>query len=347
MIDWVTAIIPFEHQPLNSGSVLKVLPDGEIDWEAPCRLQVEGSHEETISVRSHGGSGEGQATELVISGNPAKYLQGHNVFGSDDLLSLVYDTFHSVCSALALEVPAAVVSDVAAGNYRLNRVDVNYMFALGTLSDVKSWLRAAEYKSKTRHGRPASKSGTLYWGKHSRRWSMKAYSKGEEIRGPKSHRLPRRFSSTPIEEFAQDKLRVELTLRTKELEKIGLMKARNWNQTKPREAFSDYLERIDMSEQVALSTEKLLELPHRLKGTYILWKSGENPRENMCRQTFYRHRRELLEYGIDINLAVEKPDRSNVVPLIRVLEAKPVEIPDWAFDQGLVHSSTRQAANVA
>ncbi len=67
----------------------------------------------------------------------------------------------------------------------------------------------------------------------------------------------------------------------------------------------------------------------------------------MCRQTFYRHRRELLEYGIDINLAVEKLDRSNVAPLIRVLEAKPVEIPDWAFEQGLVHSSTRKSTGVA
>ncbi|WP_410204808.1 phage/plasmid replication protein [Acinetobacter baumannii] len=29
-------------------------------------------------------------------------------------------------------------------------------------------------------------------------------------------------------------------------------------------------------------------------------------------------------------------EKSNVIPLIRVLEAKPVGIPDWAYEKGLV-----------
>ncbi len=346
MIDWVTAIIPFVHEPLNSGSVLKVLPSGEVDWESPCRLQVEGSHEQGITVKSQGGDGSGLATELVIHGNPAKFLQGHNIFGSDDLLSLVLDTFLTVASKLNLPLTQETIDLVREGDYPLARVDINGMFELRTLADVKNWLRAAEFKSKTRHGRPSSKGGTLYWGKHSRRWSIKAYSKGEEIQASKSHKLAPQFKDTPLYDFAQNKLRIELTLRSKELEKIGLKTARSWQKETSMRLLNTYIKRIEMSEQIALSTKVLHELPTYLRSTYVLWKDGHNPREMLSKPTFYKHRAHLLQHGIDINITVEKVDRSNVVPLVRVLEAKPVQIPDWAFELGLVHHSAEKLTNV-
>jgi len=347
MIDWVTAIIPFVHEPINAGSVVKVLPSGEVDWESPCRLQVEGSHEQAIAVRSQGGDGGGLATELVIDGNPSKYLQGHNIFGSDDLLSLVFDTLVSIGSVLGLALPVDVLEEVREGEYWLARVDINYMHELLTLTDVKSWLRAAEFKSKTRHGRPSSKAGTIYWGKSSRRWSIKAYSKGEELKAGKSHKLPDHLSATPLMDFAQNKLRIELTLRSKELEKINLLKARRWRGISPFLIFNQYVKRIEMNEQIALTTKVLNDLPRYLQGTYILWQTGQNPRELLSKPTFYKHRKALLEHGIDINLAVEKVDRSNVVPLIRVLEALPVGIPDWAFEMDLVHHSAEKLVNYA
>lgn len=337
MIDWVTAIILFEHEPLNGGSVVKVSPDGEIEWEAPCRISVRGSYEQTISVKSLGGNGAGKASELVLSGNPSKYLQGHNVFGSDDLQLLVFDTFVDVCATLGLPIDAESKRNVWRGDYRLTRIDINYMFSLGTQGDVKSWLRAAEYKSKSRHGRPSSKAGTLYWGKQSRRWSLKAYSKWEEIHASGDHKLPDRFQNTPIKAFAEDKLRIELTLRGKLLDELGYSRAKEWCGNTPSAMFRQYLRKIEMNEQIALSTSLLNRLSNPLRGTYILWKDGYNPREVLSKPTFYRHRKQLREYGIDINLAVEKKDMSNVVPLVRILEAKPVGIPDWAYKMGLVY----------
>lgn len=338
MIDWITAIIPFDHEPINGGSVLKIAPSGEVEWEAPCRIKVEGSHDAGIQVTSRGSNGEGRASELILNGNPAKFLQGHNVFGSDNLIALVLKTFTSVCNVLNLAPDQQAYDRVAAGQYRLTRVDINYMFELPTMADVRTWIRAAEYKSKTRHGRPSSKAGTLYWGKNSRRWSIKAYSKGEEINGPKSHKLPDQFSETPIAEFAQNKLRIELTLRAKELEEIQLLQADKWGMKTPYQIFNHYVKRIEMSEQIALTTDKLNELPRHLKGTYMLWRAGENLRENLSKPTFYKHRKELLTLGIDINLAVDSVDRSNVVPLIRVLEAQPVQTPAWAYELQLIYT---------
>lgn len=79
------------------------------------------------------------------------------------------------------------------------------------------------------------------------------------------------------------------------------------------------------------------------QSTYILWNSGEDLRDTLPLRTYYRHRKELLPYGIDIALRRESFERSNVVPLVRVLEAMPAAIPNWAFDQGLVHASTQRA----
>jgi II/X family phage/plasmid replication protein len=345
MIDWVTANIPFSHAPLNGGAVVKVTPDGDIEWETPCRVKVAGSHSQSITVRSQGSDGQGRASELVISGNPSKYLQGHNVFGSDDLRGLVTDTFLMICSVLGIDAPAATLSALHGGDYRLTRVDVNYMYSLGTQGNVKTWLRAAEYKSKTRHGRPASKAGTLYWGKHSRRWSLKAYSKYEEIHAPGDHKLPDAFHSTPIKDFAEDKLRIELTLRAKLLDEIDYSVAKKWRLDTPSKLFGDYIKRIEMNEQIALSTDLINELPTKVRSTYISWKEGYNPRDILSKPTFYRHRKILLDHGIDINLAVEKIDRSNVVPLVKVLEAKPADIPHWAYQRGLIHNSNLRSVS--
>ena len=94
-----------------------------------------------------------------------------------------------------------------------------------------------------------------------------------------------------------------------------------------------------MNEQIALSTDELMNLPQRLRSTYVLWKDGHDLRSTMAKNTYYRHRKELMAYGINIDLRQDSMDRSNVVPLVRILEAVPAQIPAWAFDLGLVHPS--------
>ncbi len=51
----------------------------------------------------------------------------------------------------------------------------------------------------------------------------------------------------------------------------------------------------------------------------------------LSKTSFYKHRRDLLEYGIDIAIRKEVADRTNVIPLVRVLEAVPVGVPKWAI----------------
>lgn len=349
MIDWVTARLPCVHPPIDSGRVFKVDSSGDIEWESPCRRAIEGSHDQRITVRSVGGDGQGNATELLIDGNPSKFLQGHNIFGSDDLLSLVHDSFLVICSMVGLRPSLAELGAIESGEYQLSRVDINYSFELPTRGDVRAWLRAAEFKSRTRHGRPSSRQGTLYWGKHSSRWSLKAYSKGDEIEGPKAHRLPSPLQETPLPRWADNKLRVEVVLRRKELKERGMSSAGAWVGSAPQKLFSEYVGNLEMSEQVALTSEKEMHIPRGFRSTYVLWKYGEDMRDKLPKTTYYRHRVALLEYGIDIALARETVDCTNVVPLIRIIQAEPVMLPEWAFSAALIHRSAAlpQRAGVA
>ena len=93
MIDWALVKFPYLHKPINSGEVCSISPNGELEWRAPKRIQATGSYEKKISLKSIGGNGSGLATHIWVNGNPSKFLQGHNVFGSDDIVSLLSDLF--------------------------------------------------------------------------------------------------------------------------------------------------------------------------------------------------------------------------------------------------------------
>lgn len=102
---------------------------------------------------------------MYIDGNPSKFLQGHSVVGSDDIQGLMLTVYARILSLLNIPHDLASYKAVIAGQYKISRVDINYMYSLSTLENVRSWLYAAEFKAKTRHGRACGKGGTVYLGK--------------------------------------------------------------------------------------------------------------------------------------------------------------------------------------
>ncbi|WP_026960549.1 phage/plasmid replication protein, II/X family [Aliagarivorans taiwanensis] len=344
MIDWATVEIPLNHTPIYGGEVISILPDGTQEWSTPKRMQAVGSYEKKLSFRSVGGDGAGKATHLWISGNPSKFLQGHNVFGSDDLVSLVADTFAIIAKQFCLKPTLQEQHAIAIGDYQVNKVDINYSFDLPCRSDVLAFIRAMEFKAKTRHGRPSMKGGTLYFGDNrSPYWFIKLYCKAEEIETNRGA-LPIALQNLGIEQWVENKLRIELTLKRKQLRKLDVINAKDLSAVRVRELFNDYLRKLEMKEQIALTSEQQMNLPHRLQSTYILWREGRDLRNVLPRPTYYRHRKELLEHGIDINLCQESLDRSNVVPLVKIIEAQPAVIPRFAYEKRLVHSSANSSA---
>ena len=342
MIDWVTAKITCTHNPdiLTSGRSIRThFVDGveTLQYEISNRLVLEGSHDSKITIRSH------TDNTIEISGNPAKFLQGHNVFGTNDLKYLVARLFDRLCmiDELGLKPTETEYNMVQDGHYRLTRVDVNEHFYFPSAQMARAWLRAAGNSANMKfRGAGVFREGTLYFTPKSRRFIPKIYFKYDEITSKdKKHRLHEQLLQIPeLLEYAEKSLRAEIKILSTQLNEWNLHLGCNWTEDIATMLLNEqFIQKLQLSENMALDQSKLNTLPTGLKPVYALWEQGQDLRQVYSKAQFYKRRKQLLEYGIDISIV--KPidqEQSNVVPMIRYLEAIPMGIPDWAYQKGLV-----------
>jgi len=344
MIDWIKAIIPLEHlTPLDDGHVISITKNGEIEWTTNKRLSVRGSYESDLHIQSDHSSRSpetGLFTHIVFDGNPIKFFQGHNLWGTDDLIGLMIETVYRVSKLLALTPTVQDWEWIVKGHYQLKRVDSTMMIGLGSNADVEAFLYSAERTAHMRYkGQGIMTKGTLYFGKHSRRESLKMYNKLGEIKA-KGHELPKELQELPeLYKWVAGKLRIEAVTRSMQLKDLGLQLACNWGDNTPNDTLNRLLNGLNMSEQHTLSAVNLDGLPARMKLAYQSWKDGHDLKKILPKNTFYTYRRELLKQGIDI--AIKQGNRAepnpNVIEFRRVLRPERCEqIPAWAYGTPLM-----------
>ena len=82
MIDWLSGKIMFKHtsKDIPVGRVASISPDGELEWQTIKRKEIQGSYDNKFTIRSciSSETSKGVFTTLDFSGNPVKFLQGHN-----------------------------------------------------------------------------------------------------------------------------------------------------------------------------------------------------------------------------------------------------------------------------
>lgn len=342
MIDWITFVAPLEHAtgehgPFYAGEVLSTRPDPThpdgfcLDWSVWRRKPLEGSHSSVIQIQST--RDEAGRPAIWVSGNPAKWFQGHNIFGTDDLHGLVMEMLHRICASAGLSPSAADIELWAQGAIRLSRVDVTYSFDLATLARARNAVQALERTANLKfRGRGFYKGDSLIFGKGSRRSSLTLYCKGSEIE-VKGHQLPLLLRESHLPATAAGLLRCEVRLLGLELKDRGLEYCHLWGDNSASELHRAFMVQLQIAEAFMLDAPTLDGLPGRLQLTYQSWREGHDLRAILSRRTFYRYRTELLKHGIDIGVKQERRDGepSNVVPLPIVLHARPFETPDWAI----------------
>jgi II/X family phage/plasmid replication protein len=326
--------------PFYAGAVISTMPDptledGEsIDWQVLKRCPLEGSYSSRITVAST--TDDAGRPTVIVSGNPAKWYQGHNVFGSDDLPGLVREMLHRVCESRGLVPSPDDLAAWDAGAIELLRVDVTYSYDLGNRGRVRNALRALDATAHLRHrGRGQFYGDALTWGggskgkKGSRRWSLTAYAKGPEL---DVHGLPMALAETSIKSHADALLRFEVRMLSMELKREELHRVSDWSDNTAQELHARKLQGLQVSDSFILDASVIEGLPGRLQLAYQAWRDGHDLRATLPRRTFYRYRTELLKHGIDLAVKQERPaDAGNVVPLRVVLVAQPVSVPDWAI----------------
>lgn len=329
MIDMIYGTVPFDWDiPVTGGALVHYRADGTVEWGTDKTLSLRGSHDSRVFVRTV------ERGKLEFKGNPAKFLQGHNLFGSNDLKGVLIDMLIDVCEAIELAPSAENLLAWRRGEIELSRVDVTEMFELPTFADVGAWIQAAGKTASVKwRGRGHYQDGTLYFGKvatgkRASPWQMKLYHKGEEVR---VHKLPKDIEKREdLENWASNKLRIEVTLRTQELKRLGLHNVSSWTVDRANQVFEAYLSKVNFGELAMVDVETEEDLKPKLRAVYALWKTGCDMRKLYSRPTFYRYRQEILEVtGADIGTLCVK---DNVVSLRRALEARPAGVPEWAGD---------------
>ena len=335
MIDWVTARLPCSNSgQICDGQVVKLNAEGsEIEWTTQTRLSLTGSHDSSISIRSL------TPQTIEISGNPAKWLQGHNLFGSNDLRLLMWVFFNRLIEFYDIGLNPTIqdLERIKEGRYTVSRVDINETWFLKNRVEVLAWIRSAgEKMSMPYRGKGVFSGDTLYWGKGSKYFYLKCYSKGDEIHGKKSN-FPEALKIPQMLDYAERALRLELVLCSKALREWHINMPCVWSEDMPKMLLLTHVRSLEMSNNFVLNDDVLDALPTKLRLYYKAWLRGDDLRQDLPARTYYRIRKQLKEYDINIELVrdVDKPV-DNVVPLIRILEAEPVGIPDWAYEQNLV-----------
>jgi II/X family phage/plasmid replication protein len=349
MVDWVTVELPDPvGLPINDGHMCRVRQDGTVEWATHCRQNVEGSWSSNMTFRAIGASyyedcgpaliGRAEnlrESELEISGNPAKFLNGHNLFGSDDVADLLGRVIERAKDAIWPDLFDRPEVDLSQGI--ISRIDLTASWLLDRDADVLPFLRAMEERVWCPYrGRGVMDSGgsTLYFGrtekgKRAKDWALKLYWKGREVT---AHPLPRpAYAVDGLLDELNRTVRVELTLRTPELKRLGMQKVGQWAPAKVREIWEAYVAKLDFGDAtVNLDCVDLAALGLKARQVAFLaaWRAGNDLRAIMGSTAFYRLRRELRDAtGYDIAIACPK---SNVVPLRRLVMASESGRPAWA-----------------
>jgi hypothetical protein len=301
-VDWVSGEVSSQLMLANrvalydTGRIITLGPGGEVAQERPGFFSFEGSHDTRLAICSRNGS------SVYLSGNPAKFFQGHNLFGSTDIDGLFLSAGLAIRQRVGLFPGAETFTASEYERPRYTRIDLTRSYRFGCNASARAYLREIASTARTRHGSAGlGKDGSVTFGKGSRRWSFTVYAKFDEIVATgKGHGLSHKLSDEAVKrlsEWAEGVVRFELRLRSLELQNV-------WPIASPLEVWSRYFERIQFNRNNAamMGVDMLTQaMPQHLIGYLARWRTGEDLRGHLSKPTFYRVRRELLDQaGVDI-----------------------------------------------
>lgn len=341
MIDYLTARISLPRPlpfPINGGQFVRLTESGEIERTTALRKRVLGSFEAALQIRAPG------IHELEISGNPVKFMQGHNLWGVSCPTAALWASLLHLEASGALPVPLralgllgpASLADVT----ELSRVDCTAMLVADRWHDVLTVLRSLRVAGRLRdrgasglpHPWPESQGGGVTFGgrpgQTARHRQLTFYAKGKETT---VHPLPDAISDdAELIEWVARCLRCEVRLGTNYLRKRGLRPLATWTEETAGIEWSQMMERIDMNGSDE-KPEALAGLPHHLQLTYAAWESGADLKSMLSLPTYYRKRAAILKaLGVDIAIPRPKDPTAQIIPFKRVIELRPAGRPAFA-----------------
>ncbi|MGK2849259.1 MAG: phage/plasmid replication protein, II/X family [Minisyncoccota bacterium] len=330
MIDWFSGHVGYDASRMVLGQFFEMEPGGEIvrhrdrwetargSWESGVQVTRGQPTSAMLKASREMGFLCSETAVLRVSGNPAKFLQGHNVAGPS--VSQLGPVVQALVRCFGECFRPIDADDDRLPALHRTRVDVTTAVDLGTHQAVHDWLRAAEALTSTRGAPAVSKFGTVYWRPNSTRWTLKAYCKHCEL---KAHPAIDPGMVAELSEWTRTQLRIELTLRRPELKARGVLdEGIIWE-------YAGKLEMPKMRQGVRLED---VQLPSGARFALQAWLDGHDVAVMVSRPSFYRYRRSILDsvgWDIGMNAADQvKADSSALVDFDELQRREVVEIPE-------------------
>ena len=304
MLDWWSGQVASDASHLDTGTFECWGKGRSLEYAFPRRAKVEGSYRETIQIsraEPHLDLARYAAEQAPdyhlpgvvysLSGNPSKFLQGHNCFGPP-----VSQADQVIMDVMA-NLPCDYKPDIIQGGLHRTRIDTTIMIDMGSHQMVHEWLEHAGKHTRSRHGRPQTEGSTVMWGSKTR-WEIVAYCKACEL----LVHPPSLLDFRPLAlHYLQPMLRLELRLAAKELVKLAQA------QTPITEALVwGYFDRVQIGIMKTDGIPAIEQLPQASRWVAQSWLDGHPVRNQMKRTQFYYHRRRILsQTGLDISLEPE------------------------------------------
>jgi hypothetical protein len=330
MLDWFSGYIGYDASKMVLGNFLITSPDGEVrrcqdTWET-----ARGSFESGVQVcrgsptdqmlaasKEYGFICSDRAV-LRVSGNPSKFLQGHNVAGPS--VSQLGPVLQAMVRGFQDGFRPIDADDDRLPSVHRSRVDVTTAVDLDTHQAVHDWIKLAAAATRSRSGKAISSGSTVYWNSGSRRWQLKAYCKHCELL---AHPPIVREMVPDLLEWSRSHLRIELTLKRPELQARG---------TLHESVIWEYLARLEiptMRESVRVDN---LDLQPSVKAALQLWADGHDLFCIYPTRTAYRYRRTILDQvGFDVTMSASeqiKADPDALLGLEELQRREVLTVPD-------------------
>lgn len=329
MIDWITAQIEatsdgvsgggFKPHLFDTGRFMKLDSAGTVLENFSSRYISPGSFDSSLTYRAP------YPHVLEMSGNPVKFFQGHNLFGSADRLGLFLEAglASNVISDHFLEDPDPHTNRFPNPDMweqfeflrpKFTRLDLTRSYRFSDNARAREWIRGCAASARTKHKAGLRREGTVYFGQASTRWAFKIYHKFDEINsGIKGHRLSDRFTAAEVKAltaWSEGIVRFELTLRTPEIKKLAY-------DFTPSDVWDSYFSKISFNDNERLflmdDLEALVDLdgksmPGHLKMAVIAWRAGNDLRTIYSHNQYYRNLKALRAWGFDVSVPIIKAD---------------------------------------
>jgi len=231
---------------------------------------------------------------VEIDGNPSKFLQGHNICGTPDLLHTIKKFVYRLDRMGYRCWPKNWLAYT-----ELHEVHINEMIDMDTRQNKVDFLTQLGRLAKTRHKSQRAWDGeSVYFGSNkSKEYYWRIYDKEKE--------LPKRGARTILDAAdISSAIRAELVLKRAELLKLGLVDPKKWGPETSREVFMRYIDRIQVaSGNVADSPIPPAGMSPKDLGIWYRWQAGQDLSVSVHRNTVLNWRRRFKAlYDIDLAL---------------------------------------------